>query len=177
MVSHLFVQHQGEDKGADQEPNFFHPTRLPLQLLVPSAHSFICWRALQTTTKSSEKKRLPKIYLLWQPSAALLFSQDPLTPSFPAAQLSSTGNFSPSHVHPVPGTPLQLLCLLPLPTHLLSFCGAVSTCFGHQLCHFFSVQTHTFLSCTQKHRQRQCPHRTAMGTHTPSCCFHLFSPC
>ena len=129
--------------------------------------------ASSSNNHRARQEKAPQIYWLWQPSAALLFSQAQLTPSFPAARLSSAGNFSPSNVHPAPGTPLQLLCLLPLPTDLLSFCGAVSTCFGHQLCHFFSVQTHTFLSCTQKHKQPQRPRHVAMGACTPRCCFHL----
>lgn len=132
---------------------------------------------LQITTKSSKKERLPKFV---GSGNFLLLSCSPRLHSHPLFFLLLSSPLpvtSLCNVHPAPGTPLQLLCLLSLPTDLLSFCDAVSICFRHQLCHFFSVQTHTSLSCTQKHQQPQWPHHAAIGVHTPSCCFHLFGPC
>lgn len=71
-----------------------HPTRLPLQRLVPSAHGFICWRALQTTTENSEKKRLPRFI---GSGNLLLFSCSPRLCSHP--------------LFPLLGSPLTVISL------------------------------------------------------------------
>lgn len=152
-----------------QQDHACAPCNATLQWLVASAHRFTCWQALQTT-RNRERRRLTRF--IGSGNLLLLSCSPRLLSYFPAAQFSSAGDFSPSKVHPAPGTPLQLLCLLPLPTDLLSVCGAVSTCFGQQLCHF-SVHTHPSPSGTQKQKQPRRPHNTDTGGHSPH---QLLSP-
>lgn len=109
-----------------QQDNACAPCNAALQWLVPSAHRFTCWHALQKTN-NSERRKLTRFIGSGKPCAVLLLSQGPLIPSPCSALLrwwflwqpsascprnSLAAALSPSSPH---RPPLRLWCSFNLP--------------------------------------------------------------